>query len=95
MENYHRRYRQPAVDKELEDVKDSTLGYSQAAILKHCKKLSKNQNDEANCINLNYSIQKYYIECFEVFRDRKECYKLIRKEVEQNGQYKMSQLLLD
>jgi hypothetical protein len=96
MENYHRRYREPKIDPSMQGMADARLGYTIEQIRSHCSRITReNSTDEANCINLNCSAQKYYVECFEVYKDKKTCLNLIKKEVEQNGMYKVSHLKLN
>lgn len=95
-ENEHRRFRGYKVDRELQGVKDASLGYTMEQIRAHCQRVTVQTPDqEGNCINMNCAAQKYYIDCFEVLRDRKECIRNLRFEVEQNGQYRLSHLKTD
>jgi hypothetical protein len=64
----------------MRGVKDASLGFSFLDIQKHCIKATKDQPDDVEkCIDLNCFVQGFYIECFEVYRDKKMCLKLIGK----------------
>ena len=82
------------MSENLRSDKNATLHLSIDQIYQHCIKVGKMEQDVMNCIDLNCEMQKYYVDCYEVYRSKKECYKIIRKEVEQMN-YKASHLKLD
>jgi len=53
------------VDEELARDKNASLGYSKEQIEQHCMRVTaKEPSQLSNCLNLNFTAQKYYIDCY-------------------------------